>query len=252
VRQLLRLTPALALLIVLVAACGEAAEPTPTAPEGPVALGALVIELTAEDGITLDARLWEREPDRVAIYLHEYRDGQTSWWPHASVYHSPKVSALTVDFRGHGLSEGLSDDLDGMVLDALAAVAFVRDRGYTRVMLVGAGMGGAVAVAVAETDPDVTVVGLSTPMEFDTLLTLEVLRERPDVAERVWLIAMRDDISAAHSLEQFREVASMGRDRTRLYPGRGHGVRMLDTPGGSDVRRQLDDLLERFWKDPGA
>ena len=133
------LTPvavALALAVSFLGSC------TDHEPEDAVeAVGSETITIRTADGLTLDGRVWDRGHDRLVIYLHEFRENQDSWWPYAREPRGEGVSALTFDFRGHGKSEGNLDDIDGMVLDAEAAIAFARDRGFERVMLVGAGMG---------------------------------------------------------------------------------------------------------------
>lgn len=210
------------------------------------ATGASSVQITTVDGLTLDARLWDRGPARLVIYLHEFREDQSAWWREASEGTS-QASALTLDLRGHGESEGDHEDVEGMVRDVEAAIAFAREHGFRRVMLVGAGMGAAVAIVAAVEVPDVTVVGLSAPADFDAMDTVAVVEL---VADRVQLIAMRDDISAADSLHRFRSLPNVDSTMARLYPGRGHGVEILDGTSGSDVRERFDRLLTEFWVAP--
>ncbi|MEX1021926.1 MAG: alpha/beta hydrolase, partial [Dehalococcoidia bacterium] len=125
--------------------------------------GATAVTLTTEDGLALQARHWPADGERLAIYLHEYRSDQSAWWPYTRQVRSPGLSALTVDLRGHGESEGLPDDIEGMLADVRATLAFAREQGYRQVMLVGAGMGAALAISAAVDHPEVTVVGFSAP-----------------------------------------------------------------------------------------
>jgi len=209
--------------------------------------GAETLQITTADDLTLDARLWDRGPDRLVIYLHEFRGDQSEWWPHAEGQRAPAVSSMTLDFRGHGASTGDGIDVEGMIHDVIAAVNFARDRGFQRVMLVGAGMGAAVAIVAAVEVPDVTVIGLSTPADFDALDTVAVVEL---VADRVQLIAMRDDISAADSLRRFRGLPNVDSTTARLYPGSSHGVAILEGRSGADIRERFDELLATFWSDP--
>ncbi len=210
------------------------------------ATGATAVQIETADGLTLDARLWDRGPARLVIYLHEFREDQSAWWREAAQDHG-RTSALTLDLRGHGESEGDLDDVEGMVHDVEAAITFVRERGFRRVMLVGAGMGAAVAIVAAVEVPDVTVLGLSTPADFDAMDTVAVVEL---VADRVQLIAMRDDISAADSLHRFRTLPNVDSTTARLYPGRGHGVAVLDGPSSAEVRARFETLLGEFWVAP--
>jgi len=209
--------------------------------------GATEAQFASEDGATLEARLWDRGTERIAIYLHEFREDQSSWWSFIEQEHPAGVSALTFDFRGHGTSEGELDDIEGMVLDAEAAVAFAREQGYRHVMLVGAGMGAAVALVTAVEVPDVTVVGFSTPADFDALDTVAVVELLDD---RVQLIATRDDVSAADSLHKFRALGNVDSTQARLYPGTEHGVDVLQGRTGTEIRVRFQELLDEFWVPP--
>ncbi|MDA0270578.1 MAG: alpha/beta hydrolase [Chloroflexi bacterium] len=229
---------------IIVIGCGAAAppatpEPSPTPPDG-----GTEHELVTADGQMLTARLWQVDTDRVAIYLHEYREDQSSWRPFASMTRRLPVSAITFDFRGHGVSPGLPDDAVGMVEDARAVIAFARERGYTQVMLVGAGMGASVAVAVAADQPDIHVIGLSTPSEFDLLLTLEAI---PALEGRIALAASVHDLSAAHSLGELAAASRTPEQRMRLYEGRAHGVDMLSAEFGAVAVEFVEELLAAFW-----
>ena len=211
------------------------------------AIGAEVVNLSVSDGLTLDARYWAHSGDRIIIYLHEFREEQSSWWTCAGAHHPPGTSALTIDLRGHGDSEGLDTDVAGMVLDVGGAIAFVREAGYAHVMLAGAGLGGAVAIVAASTDPQVTVVGLSVPSEFGELQPLAAILETPGLAERVWLIASEDDISAADSLQDFREPGGVPYTRSHLFSGRAHGISLLDGDEATAVRRLVETVMAEFW-----
>ncbi len=210
-----------------------------------VATGATVEVIETTDGVALDARLWDMGGERVVIYLHEYREDQTSWWGRPIRRAVDPVSALTLDFRGHGESGGKLEDIANMHLDVEAAIAFAREQGYQHVLLVGAGMGAAVAMIVAADDPDVAVVGLSTPTDFDVL---EPLAVAPALTGRLALAASRDDLSAAYSLEQFRDAAALPLAYSPMYPGRAHGVEMLDGRAGADVRAYVDRVMSQFWR----
>ncbi len=236
-----RLLAALAVAVILGLGCSSGPdEPTP----GPTpADGGSTHRLTTADGFELTARMWRSDPVRVAIYLHEYRQDQAGWWAFATAPRRIPVSAITFDFRGHGVSEGDPGDVLGMVEDARAAVALAREEGFGQIMLVGAGMGAAVAVAVAADQPDLIVVGLSTPSAFDMLDTLATV---PPLGDRLALVATEDDLSAAHSLGELRATVDLPEERVRLYPGRDHGVDMVSEPDAV-ARPFLDELLETFW-----
>lgn len=235
----------LALIALLGAAALLAAACTESAPVARgEASGAEVVEIDTEGEVTLDGRLWDRGHERLVIYLHEFRDDQSVWWPYAEIDRARPLSAMTFDFRGHGASPGNLEDVEGMVEDVEAAITYARDRGFRQIMLVGAGMGAAVGLVAAVEVPDVTVVGFSTPADFDQLDAVAVVGL---LAERVHLIATRDDVSAADSLHQFRALGNIDSRQARLYPGSSHGVAVLEGRAGADIRERFEVLLDEFW-----
>lgn len=238
------LAAVIALVAIILAGCSSAPPrptPTPTAADG-----SSTHVIRTADGYAFAARVWRVDPKRVAIYLHEYRDDQTGWWPMVTTVRRLPVSSITFDFRGHGTDEDNPDDVPGMVEDARAAVAFARSQGFEQILLIGAGMGAAIAVQVAAEQDDLRVIGLSTPSAFDLLDTLAAM---PGVAGRIALVATEDDLSAAHSLGELQEAGKIPDAYVRLYPGRAHGVDML-RPNGEEPGVALafvNELMDEFW-----
>lgn len=237
------LAAVIALMAITLAGCSSA--PPPPTPTPTAADGSSTHVIQAADGYAFSARVWRVDPKRVAIYLHEYRDDQTGWWPLATTVRRLPVSSITFDFRGHGTDADNPDDVLGMVEDARAAVAFARSQGFDQIMLIGAGMGAAIAVQVAAEQDDLRVIGLSTPSAFDLLDTLAAM---PRVAGRIALVATEDDLSAAHSLGALQAAGEVPEAYVRLYPGRAHGVDML-RPTGDEPGVALafvNELMEEF------
>lgn len=244
-RALTRRASSLALMALLGAAALGAAACTEKAPkERGEAAGAEVVQIVTDDEVALDGRLWDRGHQRLVIYLHEFRDDQSAWWPHAEIDRARPISAMTIDFRGHGVSGGDIEDVEGMVQDVEAAIAYARERGFEQIMLVGAGMGAAVSLVAAVEVSDVTVVGFSTPADFDQLDAVAVVEI---LADRVHLIATRDDVSAADSLRRFRVLGNIDSRQARLYPGGAHGVALLEGRAGAGIRERFEELLDEFW-----
>lgn len=217
----------------------------PAQPDRGNAPGATAVAFRAEDGVTLNGSLWARDPRRAVIYLHEYRDDQSAWWPTAEQGTSTDPSALTVDFRGHGTSEGSAEDVRAIPRDARAALAFARERGYQRVVLVGAGMGAAAAMIAAADDPTVGVLGLSAPSEFAGIRAIDVVR---GLERRVALLASDGDLSARHSVEQFRIRAAIPAARVVMFKGIDHGVALLTGDRRREAMPAFRRLLGELWQ----
>ncbi len=88
-----------------------------------------------------------------------------------------RFPVLVFDLRGHGQSAGWCTGGELEALDVLAAVDYMRRRGYRRVVTAGASLGGiAVIRAAAADNPPDAVVAISTPARWGTSDTKAVRR----------------------------------------------------------------------------
>lgn len=230
----------------LIAACGGG-DQLPA----PVVAGATVESIETADGLRLDGRLFDAGPERLVVLLHMFPADQQSWASFASeLQASGQASALTLDFRGYGASEG-PKDVGKIDRDVRAALAFARGRGYEQVAIVGASMGGTAAIVVVAAEPVeglvVGVITLSAPSEFQGLDAAAVVAE---VDAPLVVFASRGDTAAAHAFGEFVELTGLPEpDRARLWEGRDHGTDLLEGAHGAEVRAELLRQLSRFWSD---
>lgn len=204
---------------------------------------ARVETLEASDGVRLDARHFAAAGERLVILLHMYPADQTSWFGFAEELQARGIDALTFDFRGYGESDGEKDP--GVAdLDARAALAFARARGFERVVLIGASMGGTAAIVVAADEAVDGVAALSAPAAMAELDAATVIAA---VQAPVTLVAAGDDLSGAESLRDLAERAGLGEHEVLLMAGRAHGTELLEAPGRETVRGWLLDFLDRVW-----
>jgi len=236
--------PLLMLLLLVVAgvACGEVDQ---TSPQPQPAVSASIESIETADGLRLDARLFEAAPERLVILLHMFPADQSAWFDVARELQADGwISALTLDFRGFGASEG-SRDVGKIDRDVRAALTFARGRGYRSIALVGASMGGTAAIMVAADDEGVAaVITLSAPVRFRGLDAVAVVDR---VAAPLTALAARGDTSAADSLETFAARAGLDERHALLFDGRAHGTDMLTADNGEQVRARLRALLDEIW-----
>jgi alpha-beta hydrolase superfamily lysophospholipase len=114
--------------------------------------------LTTADGLALAGRHWltATPPHAAVVIVHGF--SASSKCPDvaalADALHAHGLDVITYDARGHGGSEGESTLGDHEAHDVAAAVALARQRS-SRVVVVGASMGGIAALRYVVTDPDV-------------------------------------------------------------------------------------------------
>ena len=104
-----------------------------------------------------------------------------------------RFPVLVFDLRGHGNSEGWCTGGELEALDVHAAVEYMRRRGYSRVVTVGASLGGiAVILAGGDGAGDAdAVVAISTPARWGTSETKAVRRMTWVFTHQIGRVAFR-------------------------------------------------------------
>ena len=199
------------------------------------------------DGLHLDARLFAADPDRLVILLHMYQVNQESWFGAARQIRDHGYSALTLDFRGYGDSDGDVEPADA-VEDVRAALAFAQARGYAHVVLVGASMGGTAAIVTAASEPVDGLLTLSAPGQFRGLDADAAVRHL-DVP--LAMIAASGDTSSELTLKTFEDKAFVDARWALLVDGNAHGTALLDSSGSARVMAKLFEFLGAVWP-PGS
>jgi pimeloyl-ACP methyl ester carboxylesterase len=199
------------------------------------------ISFVTDDGLTIKGRLFGSGETDV-VFAHMYPNDQQAWWGFASEVAGQGYAALTFDFRGYGETGG-SKDIARIDRDVAAAVRYLREHGYQRVILVGASMGGTAALKVAARDEFkglvAGVAAVSAPQAF------EGLAAQDDVAAikvPMLFVASEGDGSAVDSLEALYEKAS-GSKHQQLYSGDAHGTGLLESEHAAEFKALLFDFF---------
>jgi pimeloyl-ACP methyl ester carboxylesterase len=117
------------------------------------------IRFRTSDGVVLDGAVIGSGPVG-AVLIHEYPLDHCGWWPYAGYLARRGVRVLLFDLRCFGRS-ACPGGRGHPTSDVAAAVAELRRRGARHVALVGASMGGAIAVVAAARLHPAAVVDLS-------------------------------------------------------------------------------------------
>ena len=127
---------------------------------GETGLRAQAVRFRTSDGVTLSGAVVGSGPVG-AVLIHEYPRDYCGWVPYARYLSRHGVRALLFDLRCFGRSPCPGDGRGHATADVAAAMAELRRRGARRVALVGASMGGAIAVVAAARLHPAAVVDLS-------------------------------------------------------------------------------------------
>lgn len=233
---------AVAAFLLLGVGCRAGATDAPQAGSRPVVFH-------ASDGTRLEGRVFGS--GNVGVVLaHMFPADQRSWWPFAGTLADDGYRVLTFDFRGYcpGGSEGCSGgskDIPKISEDVVAAASYLRNAGATRVMLVGASMGGTaslLAAAQPEVDPS-AIVTLSAPLSFEGL-TIDPTTLQNVRAPKLF-IAGTGDATAAQAAQQLYDQA-LGSRRVEIVPADDHGTDLLTGTRGEEVQKLITNYLEQF------
>lgn len=123
------------------------------------ALGGEVVRLVARDGLRLAARWlpvartedgWRADPHEAILLLHGYSGSIAPDLVEYGPFLRRTAGVLGLDFRGHGGSDDGPSTFGLLETEDIAgALAWLGERGITRVALVGTSMGGIAAIAAA-------------------------------------------------------------------------------------------------------
>ena len=167
----------------------------------------------------------------AAVFLHQTDgDGLCGFWPYATWatarYH---FAAVLVDLCGYGEASCTGRAADDQLAQVAAAVAWARSYHPTRVALVGASMGGALALAAATRTPVNAVVDLSGP---STWIGAEAARFARKVRVPTLMAVSPGDPSANYA-DLRKAFASIPVPNKRFVRGDGlHGWDLLLASGG--------------------
>jgi pimeloyl-ACP methyl ester carboxylesterase len=251
------------LLALLLAACGGGQEAHPVSPTGsPVATATLsppptaaapsavasppattgvAVSFVTEDNLTIKGRLFGAGQTAV-VFAHMYPNDQQAWWDFAAEVGGQGYAALTFDFRGYGETGG-SQDITRIDRDLAAAVRYLREQGYQRVILVGASMGGTAALKVAARDEFdglvAGVVAVSAPESFRGLVARD---DVGNIKVPILFVASDGDSSAVDSLESLYARASESKEQ-QVYTGDAHGTELLQSEHAEEFRALLFDFF---------
>ncbi|MFI5402255.1 MAG: alpha/beta hydrolase [Planctomycetota bacterium] len=204
--------------------------PDPEAPSLPA--GAEDVRLEASDFTTLRAWHW---PGAVTVLILHGNAGHRGHRLHiADGFRAKGYGVFLLDYRGYGGSLGSPTEA-GLLLDAEAAVRWLRARGATRLVYYGESLGCGVAAALAAREPPQAIVFQSGA---DSLV-------RVGAAVYPWLPIrwlMKDRFDAAAAMKDVRcPVLSIhGADDTLIAPERGRAL--FDAAPGP----------KEWWLVPGA
>ncbi len=202
------------------------------------------ISLTTEDGIRLDANFYPASGDVAVVLAHMGITDQSSWSTFASESAQAGKPALTFDFRCYGKSEcrqGVAAETS--LTDVLTAMRYLRDRGYSRIVCMGASMGASACLHASMKEELAGLVFIAGDREMvlnggwypDDIVN-------PDMP-KLFIVAEQDPYTVVVGDTQRYYRDSPEPKQLILYPDAVHGTDLFATPSGSAFHQALMDFL---------
>ena len=182
------------------------------------------------------------------VLAHESLGSLCEWLPYGRRLASLGYRVLAFDLNGFGSSPPSpgSPSRPAQDLDVIAAAARLRELGVTRVVLIGANLGGIAAlVAATEIDPPVEgVIDMSGQIEMGGLdsLTAAAAIEVPVLYVMSSTDEYRRDVRATY------EATRVADRHLEVVDAIAHGVSLLDPAENAHADR-LAETIERFIAD---
>jgi len=224
------------------------ATPLPTVTPTPVPTveySTETVSFTTEDDLKLFGTLFLSEGDIAVVLTHMAGENdQQNWIPFARQIARRGFTALTFDFRCYGQSDcGGNTSGDVLSKDIGAAIGFLREQGFQRMVCMGASMGGRGCVSVAFDEELAGLVIVSGTGSGDPdkqnlanfvssdMLKLFIVSENDHIADRT--------LEMTHLYESAPEPKIF-----KIFPGTAHGTELFSSKYGQGFREMLLDFLE--------
>ncbi|UCD97733.1 MAG: alpha/beta fold hydrolase [Chloroflexota bacterium] len=173
------------------------------------------------------------EGDIAVVLAPMYGESRGSWMHFAEHIASLGYAALAFDFPGpFGTSSG-TFKFDGVQFDVLAVIDFLRQRGYERIVCMGASIGGTACFEAALLDPTLAgFVNISSPIE-KTSEELSIL-----LMPKLIVISDDDEFDVSPLNDVFELLPAP--KQIEFINKRGHGTELLT------MGNELQDILVAF------
>jgi len=251
-------------LILLIAAlfvgCGEArpetasraTETPPVAfrvPVGPTRTPSVVrleeIHVTAEDGVRLSGNLYSGSQELAVVLAHMGIADQESWASFAIAAAERGMTALTFDFRCFGQSEcgslGSAEYLHAY--DIRAAIHVLRERGFERIVCMGASMGGTACLnaALEERLEGLAVIASTAPTNMHAQYPQDLVNP---TMPKLFIVTEQDRYTQVVSATSFLYEQAPEPKLFVSLPGSSHGTELFRTAYADEFHNLLMGFLE--------
>ena len=205
-----------------------------------VPLGPDDAQFPATDGTILRGHHYGNG-DATVVLAHMSDSDQDDWREFAVSLNGLGYAAFSFNFRGFKPSQG--DKAEPLIdRDLEGAIEYLESRGVEKIVVVGSGMGGTVAIQVAAHRDILGVVTISAPLEIDGLSAQEDVEF---VSGAKLFFSSEGDKDAHRSAGIFYNAAKSPR-LMETFSGSEHGTDLLYGQHAANIQQRIFDFLGVF------
>ena len=178
----------------------------------------------------------------VAVILaYQYKGKMHDWKFFAEELESAGFSAYTFDFNGYGSKGGWKKERSKNHLDVVEVAKFAREQGAEKLFLIGSSMGAGAVLKAAETLDTDGVIAMAPYVDRGSKFASPSSVTAKAIEEKVLLVSAKGDTSASHAKKLDKLIPESG---LAMYGGKAHGMAILKTSDGKDLRSKVFAFLE--------
>ena len=194
-----------------------------------------IFGLASADGASSLSGVTYGQGDTAAVFLHQTgAGGLCGWVPFAMLVADDDVRAVLVDDCLHGASRCEPPVTGDALAQTRIAVDWARAHGARRVVVVGASMGGAVALATAQDAGADAVVDLSGPARWQGVAGAVEAATATSIP--LYLAVAGDDLQMGIPTLRQAAKASPAQQKRFVLAKDGHGWELTSTGTPPDTR----------------
>lgn len=204
------------------------------------------VTFTTEDGVNIAATLFgDGEPAVLLLHMGKgiaTGNDQQDWHPFARYLAERGYSVLTPDFRGRGDSGGEFVN-DPLMLDAKAGIDFLKERGMTRFVCIGAGVGGTTCMHMALSEDLEGLVVLSSSLQAGPTNQVSETDLDHFTMPKFFLYGERDSFGFPEAMEKIYRASPEPKSLLTCKTA-AHGTDLFYGSCGEEIHLQLLEFLE--------
>jgi alpha-beta hydrolase superfamily lysophospholipase len=217
------------------------------APENPTAaplediIESHAVTFNTPDGATIKGELYGSGD--TAVIFSVMGDCDPGWREFAQLTAAQGLTSLTYLWRGCSESgEVDEDEIQKFVDDLRGAIAFMREQGATKIILVGASLGGcASAKLTVESQADGLIV-VASPAEISQWgFAIEAGDLDTDIP-KLFIASKEDDTVSVEATQELFNLAAEPKE-WQTYPGAAHGTDLFDTQYKDEFQQRILEFI---------